>query len=489
MKRIIVVLVMMLLIVPLKAQVDKSSYEEFKKKKIAEMKQYTDSVQQDYFQFRQQANEEYAQFMRQRWEEFQAMKGNPVPEIPEPPQPFERKNDAPIPELPVKYKKINTVPKPQPLEPLNRPDLPVIPNIPQLPELSFTCFGTPLSVHMDNNLRFKLKDITENAVADMWEQLATESTEVLFDECLSMRNELALGDWAYYQMLHDLSETYYGANSNEAVVLETFLLAQSGYSVRIGRSDGKLLLLLPFDDQVYLLSYVLIGNIKYYIVNQESGGGLYIFNHSFTKNERVLSLRMDETPKFAMKSTNNRTLTSKRYPELSVTLSTNKNLMDFYNTYPQCTWTNYSWTGLSDEVKEKLYPVLRKGIKGESQIEAANKLINFVQTAFDYKTDNEQFGKERSLFADETLFYPYSDCEDRSILFSILVRDLLGLDVVLLLYPDHMATAVHYTESLNGTYFNMDGKTWYISDPTYIGSKVGECMPGYTDKNPEVFKL
>ena len=342
---------------------------------------------------------------------------------------------------------------------------------------------------MDNNLRFKLKNANENAVADAWGQLASEATEVLLDECLALRNELTLGDWAYYCMLRDLSEKYYGTNTNEAVLMETFLLAQSGYSVRIGRRDDKLLLLVPFDDQIYMMSYVNLENGRFYIIDQEKGGNLYIFNRSFTKNDRVLSLRMAETPKLAMKASSDRTLTSRRYPELSVTLSTNKNLMDFYEGYPHCTWTNYSWAGLSDEVKEKLYPVLRAGIKGKSQIEAANRLINFVQTAFDYKTDNEQFGKERSLFADETIYYPYSDCEDRAILFSILVRDLLGLDVVLLLYPDHMATAVHYTESLNGTYFNMDGKTWYISDPTYIGANVGECMPAYAKTNPEVYKL
>ena len=69
------------------------------------------------------------------------------------------------------------------------------------------------------------------------------------------------------------------------------------------------------------------------------------------------------------------------------------------------------------------------------------------------------------------------------------MKDLLGLEVVLLLYPGHLATAVHYTEPLSGSYFTMDGKTWFISDPTYIGANVGECMPKYAKTNPEVYKL
>lgn len=483
----------MLFIVPLKAQVGGESFEEYKNRIKKEMQHYTDSVRQNYDEFRRKANEDYARFMRERWEEFQSMKGVPVPDIPEPPQPFEREKDTPIPELPIKFDKLTLpTPEPKPIEPLKRPDAPVIPDTPSLPEFEFTVYGTPLSVHMDNNLNIKLKDISENSVADAWEQLASETSEDLLEDCLALREELKLGDWAYYCMLRDFSEQYFGKGSNEAVVLRTFLMAQSGFNVRISRKDNHLIVLLPFDGIVYQTTYLSFSGICFYDVDSDNGnknGTYYAFNRSLTDNDRVLSLRMSCPPKLAFKSGGERTRTSKRYPELTVTLSANKNLMDFYNGYPKCQWPNYSRAGLSDEVKAKIYPVLRKGIEGKSQIEAANRLINFVQTAFDYQTDGEQFGYERSFFADETFHYPYSDCEDRSILFSVLVHDLLGLDVVLLHYPDHLATAVRYTESLNGSYITLDGQKYYISDPTYIGANVGECMPRYTKTNPEVFKL
>jgi hypothetical protein len=490
MRIIITSLTLLLFVFSLQAQDNKSNREAFLKQKQQEKQQYMDSMRQNFDEYRRRANEEYAQFMRQRWEEFQAMKGNPVPEIPEPPQPYRREKDLPVPELPIKYNKVTIpTPTPKPLEPLKRPESPVIPNTPKITEFSFLCYGTSLKVHLDNSLRFKLDNISENAVADAWDQLASETAEVLLEDCLSLREQLSLGDWAYYCMLRDLSETYLGKNTNEAIVMETFMLAQSGYKVRIARKDNRLVLLVPFEDKVYVMSYVPIDGSYFYIIDQGQGGSLQIFNRSLTDNERVMSLRMKEPPKFSMKASNNRTLTSKRYPELSVTLSTNQHLMDFYEGYPQCVWSNYSWAGLSDEVKAKLYPVLRKGIEGKSQIDAANRIINFVQTAFDYKTDQEQFGYERPLFADESFYYPYCDCEDRSILFSILIKDLLGLEVVLLHYPEHLATAVHFTESLSGTYFTMDGKTWFVSDPTYIGANVGECMPRYAKTNPEVYKL
>ena len=133
--------------------------------------------------------------------------------------------------------------------------------------------------------------------------------------------------------------------------------------------------------------------------------------------------------------------------------------------------------------------MLKKQIKGKTQEEAANMLINFVQTAFDYATDDEQFGYERPLFGDEIFYYPYSDCEDRSILYSILVRDLLGLDVVLLYFPGHLATAVKFTEDISGYYLTIDNEKYLICDPTYIGAPIGDCMPDYQNVSAEIIKI
>ncbi|MBQ7735935.1 MAG: hypothetical protein IJT61_08435 [Bacteroidales bacterium] len=102
-----------------------------------------------------------------------------------------------------------------------------------------------------------------------------------------------------------------------------------------------------------------------------------------------------------------------------------------------------------------------------------------MQTAFDYKTDGEQFGYERPLFGDEMFYYPYSDCEDRSILFTILVHDLLRLDIVMLEYPNHLATAVRFPKEVPGFYVMMNGEKYVVCDPTYIGASVGDCMPQF----------
>ena len=111
-----------------------------------------------------------------------------------------------------------------------------------------------------------------------------------------------------------------------------------------------------------------------------------------------------------------------------------------------------------------------------------------MQTAFQYQTDDEQFGYEKPFFVDEVFYYPYCDCEDRSILYSYLVRTLMGLDVVLLDYPNHIATAVCFDENVSGDYLMVEGKKYVVCDPTYIGASIGNAMPQYRDVAAKVLK-
>ena len=104
-------------------------------------------------------------------------------------------------------------------------------------------------------------------------------------------------------------------------------------------------------------------------------------------------------------------------------------------------------------------------------------LLNWVQTGFVYEYDDKVWGHDRAFFAEETLYYPYCDCEDRSILYSRLIRDLLNLDVALIYYPGHLATAVCFDQDVQGDAMIINGRKFIVCDPTYIGAPVGAQMP------------
>ena len=138
----------------------------------------------------------------------------------------------------------------------------------------------------------------------------------------------------------------------------------------------------------------------------------------------------------------------------------------------------YANTPVDCTVGESLYPALRKQLQGLSQLEAVERLLNWVQTAFVYEYDENVWGHDRAFFAEETLYYPKCDCEDRSILLSRLVRDLLGMKTVLVYYPGHLAMAVGFTEDVRGDFLTLGGERYIVCDPTYINARVGRTMPG-----------
>ena len=230
-------------------------------------------------------------------------------------------------------------------------------------------------------------------------------------------------------------------------------------------------------------------NLSYYMFSDRaSSGGISLCEFAFPK-ERTASLKMETLPLLPMNHTVKKQIKSVAYPHLVADISVNRNLMKFFDTYPICRWDLFAQASLSKDLKSQLYPVLNRAIAGRSEQEAANMLINFVQTGFQYKTDGDQFGREKTFFGDEPFFYPYCDCEDRSILFAILVKDLMNLDVVLLDYPTHIATAVCFNENITGDYFDIDGKKYIICDPTYIGAPIGKSMPDMLKLEANILRI
>ena len=86
-----------------------------------------------------------------------------------------------------------------------------------------------------------------------------------------------------------------------------------------------------------------------------------------------------------------------------VTLGLNKGLKDYLAEFPVTDeWDIYVRASLSPGLKKQLYPFLGKLMEGAGASESLDRLLNFIQTAFDYKTDTEQFGHERPFYGDES---------------------------------------------------------------------------------------
>lgn len=454
-------------------------------------KEYNDfrnKATQEYIRFRNLANTEYAMFVRQAWKEMEVEPAIPVPSPDSPIQPVCPQEEVPGPPRLLPFKGVipNREPqvRPNPIEPIPEPI------VPDSARVKFDYFGYECSIRANRDAAVRLPDCSGTSISIAWKQLSDGRHNAMLQDCLHLRDELKLCDWGYLLLCRKLADAYYGSNTNDNVLLQAFILSQTGYKMRLARAEKRLFLLLPSDVTIYGRMWTRLDDgISYYLFDSDyPKSGFIVCDFAFPE-EKMFSLYINQLPTLPENLTSCRLLTSARFPETHIPICSNKNLMDFFATYPYCRWDVHALTPLSDQTKEALYPVLKKQIANKTQTEAANILINFVQTAFQYKTDKDQFGYERPLFADETLNYPYSDCEDWAILYSVLIRDLLGLDIVLLHYPTHLATAVCFDENVTGDYLQIDGRRYIVCDPTYIGADIGRTMPGMDNITAEVIRL
>lgn len=483
-KHVLFVLVLNM-VTPLWSQTDDftKKYETFSKQTML-----------SYDDFRRKCNSEYAEFVKLSWCEFKAQPAilRPKEETIPPIEISEEEINKPIKnkKMPVDgvISLIASSHQPKPIAPIYE-NKDIVDKT-----FTFLYMGTTCKVRLPENLNLYLNDVSNETIAQAWKLLATNIMDNTIRDFLLLRLNMQLCDWAYLNIINTFAKAYYG-NNNEATLLAAFIYSQSGYKMRLARDDGRLYLLYGSMHRVYEKGYFVIDGMNYYSLNLDVLR-VEVCNYEFPQ-EQALSFYIQQAQLFSCQYSAEIMLKSEKYADMQLKIKVNKNLIDFYNTYPtsqlgdnyMTRWAMYANTPMAEDIKRPLYSVLKTKIKGLTEVEAVNKLLNWVQTAFVYKYDESVWGYDRVFFAEETLFYPYCDCEDRSILFTRLVRDLLGLKCILIYYPGHLASAVCFNEQVNGDYISIDGKRFIISDPTYIGAPVGLTMPQMDNKTATAIVL
>lgn len=506
--RILLALLAVLVSVPATVSAQ-SPFDEYKKKAQAQFNQYADQKRKEYEEYRRRANEEFANYMSKAWEWNDSCEpvADPKEEVPQV-EPASLPDNEPVvmPELSeiddndAVEIEVNDVFMPLPMDPTPEPIIPMVYEE-QTDEMciAFDFYGAECALHFNPSRKAVLKNTWSAAVANMWKALSRKAYDNLLYDCLAIRDSLKLCDWGYLKLTGFAAKAIYDSDAlrNEAVVLQSFLLNQSGYKIRMGRSkDGMLHTLVSTVDDMYGRKYWNLDGTHYYLAEDAMAPGLYLFNTPFP-GEKSLRLGINEEQNLAVNMSDERLLRSKRYSDLEVKSEVNLNQVAFFNDYPSTyrrdmpytQWYYYANAPVTQRVKNEIYPSLAASIEGKNTWEAVNVLLNFVQTAFEYKTDADVWGCERSFFPEETLYYPYCDCEDRSIFFSRIVRDIMGLDVVLIHYPGHLATAVNFPTETPGDKISVNGTQYTICDPTYKNASAGRTMPGMDNSKAKIVML
>ena len=481
MKRVLLLLVLLVFCLPSSGQ----GFELFRSRSAKTMKKYSYQKELTMRQYRERQNAVYTDFLRGSWEKMGAFAGTPKPLEREIPPVIPDDEPIPLPEdKSIPFKESAPVPEPAP-SPAPAYPIEEVP-APQSASVTFDFYGTPCTVrHPDMP---HIRSFSEKGVADLWYAFSKQEFDNLLYDCLYLRNSLSLCDFAYVKLAEKLSGKLYGSDScADAVVLQGYILTSSGFRLYFARDDSDTLhKLLATDRDIYYYPYLVVGGQRCYFLEHPEGNSFRVMSKAL-EGTAPMSMDIRTEIRFAPGPTSGREVAARDYPEASANVVVNRNLIDFYNDYPESytgddftsRWSLYANTPMSESVRQTLYPSLQAAVQGKTELESVNILLNFVQTSFEYGYDSEIWGRDRAFFADETLFYPKSDCEDHAILFTRLVRDILGLDVALLYYPNHLAAAVHFPGGAIGDYVTLDGRKFVVCDPTITrGAPAGVTMSG-----------
>lgn len=371
------------------------------------------------------------------------------------------------------------------------PVMPALPNVPHVnipaskQTIDVNFYGANLQMQKATRLASMSISSTDDVV-NYWKNLKQSDLKEVTQAFATESRKMGLSDWGSAMLVEKYIDTAMpNASQNEKIIASQYVLANCGYNVRLALCGNHVVMLIPYVEHVFEKSYLNIDGKRYYIYpNVEDEG-------SFRSCElpKGAELGKDMGLRFTGKTVIGDEAKPFRYEAAGITLQGEvpTGVMPLLDEYPIIDIPTVAASVVDKSLRDDVVKQIRAQVQDLSEQEAANRILRFIQMGFPYATDDEQFHREKYFYFEESLYYPKNDCEDRAIFYAYLVHEILGLDVHLIQFTGHECTAVAFHEPVeNGTSYEYKGKKFYICDPTYIGAKIGKCMPSYAKESPQI---
>lgn len=487
---------MLLAILPMAALAE-TEFEKW----VKSQEQGAAQVKEEFRKYKDENDRQFAEFLKAQWREFDTFKG--VVRDPKPkPKVLPTAKPAPT-DKPAPTKK--------PVSGVTASPIPLVilptatPAVIQLPPAVATprpALGAAIPVPFYGNTvaipyvpAWKQRQVSgalsAEAMSAFWAQIGTSNFEPALLQLQLARKTLVLDDWSYLTLVRSYVQSLQPGSVTDQNLLLWFFMIKSGYDVRCAYMGSDLYVFVAVTQQVYGTKYMQVKDTPYYAVlaadRGESMKSYYTYDAKYPGNLRSVDLRVKSlafTQPLPVQRELHWAYAGKKY---QITVPYDRRAVDFLSAYPQADIKVQFSSDLSPLSRPALLRQLRPMLTGMSEEQSVNFLLGFVQKAFDYKTDEDQFGREKYFFGEEILYYPYSDCEDRAVFFAWLVKELTGLEVVGLSYPGHIAAAVKFrTANPRGDSVSYNGGRYMVTDPTYIGASLGMTQPPLVNSPPKV---
>ena len=352
-------------------------------------------------------------------------------------------------------------------------------------DIELNLFGDSFNIAVDKSVfELKIQETIPWVIADSYDQMVHTDYSYLLKQIIDINRHINGNDWMQHQIIERASELLSLGSSNKKTFLSWFLLLKAGYKVRLGISENdKIILLVSTSQKVYNSPHYLLDNTIYYALN-EKPVQLKTYPNGIVGG-RSIDLKIKNSLKLRERLTSKVVKFEFKNKDYDFDVRLNKNLVDYYKTYPTTELNVYQNAPLSyslvKALRKELLPVVKNMSKGDAQY----FLLSLVQRGFPYRSDITSYGKEHFNFPEETLWDNFSDCEDRALLLSALCDELLGLKTALLDYKGHVVVGLPEEQNNEGIMqCRINNRFYTLADPSYLNAPLGVISPSIKDIKP-----
>ncbi|RWY49522.1 hypothetical protein EPL05_18455 [Mucilaginibacter gilvus] len=314
------------------------------------------------------------------------------------------------------------------------------------------------------------------SVKDFYKQLNAGNYQPVIDSLTAYKNRYELNDWLYYQLIRKTAQQISpkADNYGRYTLYKWFLLAKSGYDARLALTgDKKIIFYVLNDEDISDIPSFKVDGEKYMCLNYHDYAKADIKQDppvpvavNIPEAKKAFSYKVTRMPNFKAGDYQEKELQFTYHHKVYYfNIKLNPDVETIFMNYPGVGFESYFNIPLSKETYSSLIPLLKQNLKGMNQKKGVDYLMHFTRYAFLYEDDAENYGKEKRLSPEETLFAKYSDCDDRAALFFYLVKEIYNLPMIALLYPTHITMAVQFSKPV-GSPIVYRGNTYSVCEPT-----------------------
>lgn len=367
-------------------------------------------------------------------------------------------------------------------------------NTAQAAGVQFSFYGAEVMLNYDPSA-FMREPVRVDAagLTSAWRWLEQRSYRSLLEDVQRYKSELRLNDWMYYQLLNTaIAQLMKGGDAPARELTTAYLLVKSGYDIRVTFSRNELYVNAYVLEDLYEVPIIedagrQFANLTAARLKTGPLTAMYMLDIPGLRPGKTFSFNLAVRPALPERPHTRLFSFTYRHVVHEISLQYDEQWVELLKSYPLTGEMNYINAAASTALRNSLVPALNEKLDGLTTAESLELLAAVTRSGFVYGEDNVQFGRSKPMVADELFFYPRSDCEDRTALFFFLVKELLGLPMVVIAYDDHISLAVS-APGIEGDIVAYNGLRYLFCDPTGPSNswEIGRIPEGYEHKSFEI---